>query len=256
MDGSPVVGSTLTIIGLKRDDGVIISTHLHVEELEPVQAPIASPTPNNTPTLTPTEMPSVPPNQTLTESSVTAEPVFSTAGIVIAVSPDEMVVGDLTILLENEALGSPALIIGGDLIVGTSVQVEGQILPGNVLAATTITVTPITNEQTSSDESTVHGEGEDGQTPITPSSETPEQTDSEVNSNEGSDPATTGSETGTGTPPPLENQDSDQESSSLEDPVSTETPDPETTPAPTDTPDPETTPTPTDAPDPEQTSTT
>ena len=60
--------------------------------------------------------------------------------MVIELTNEAMVVGELTIRLVPEDGEAPTLIEGGEVAVGATVRVVGQVLAGNVLVATTVMV--------------------------------------------------------------------------------------------------------------------
>ena len=184
VSGAPVVGSTVTVTGVERDDGVVVATAITVEAVGPTPSPTPTETPVSTPTPTETPAPTETPTPTAT-STPTPEPdpaeqtepdgtTFVTVGLVIELSPDEMVVGDLTISLTAAGDGEAVLITGGDLVVGATVRVEGQVLAGNVLAATTVVVEAPPAEGEEPDGTTPDGTEEEGGATPTPTT-TPEE---------------------------------------------------------------------------------
>jgi hypothetical protein len=232
--GFPVVGSTVTVTGVVRDDGTVVATAIRVEVVRPTPSPTPTQTPVNTPTLTETPTPTETPTQTMTPTPGPVESLepggarFATNGLVVELSPDEMVVGDLTISLEAGEDGEPVLITGGELVVGATVQVDGQVLAGNVLVATTVVVEapPVDGDE--------------------PEGAVPDGGDADG----GATPTPTAESDGTPTPDPTPAVDTSPTPAEPDEVTATPTPDPEDettatpTPTATGTPDANATPTP------------
>ncbi len=236
--GAPVVGSTVTVTGVERDDGVVVATGILVESVGPTPTPTPTQSPTNTPTPAETPTPTETPTQAVTPTPAEApDPngaVFATGGVVIELSPDEMVVGDLTISLKVDEDGNPVVITGGELVVGATVRVEGQVLVGNLLVATTVVVEAPPAEGDEPDETDLDGGGAEGDVTPTTTDELDETPTPDPTST--ADASSTPTETDEETPSPT--LDPDDDSSTTPTPTTTVTPDGDSTPTPTPTPTP------------------
>jgi hypothetical protein len=140
--GLPVVGSKVAVAGFERADGVVVATSIRVEVADATATLTATATLIPTETPTATEMPTVTatPSPTDTPATDAEGAVFTTTGTVTELADETMVVGELTIRLVPEDGEAPTLIEGGEIAVGATVRVVGQVLAGNVLVATTVVV--------------------------------------------------------------------------------------------------------------------
>ena len=261
--GLPVVGSRVAVAGFERTDGVVVAASIRVETaaatpaptatatLEPTLIPTETPTPTFTETPTPTfaETPTATgtPAPTETPAPDAEGAVFTTTGTVTGLVDEAMGVGELTIRLVPEDGEAPTLIEGGEIAVGATVRVVGQVLAGNVLVATTVVVevpAPPVGEEPEDGATPTPTPAADDETP-TPTAE-PEETPTVTPTPEEGTPTATPApddETPTPTPAPGEGTPTPAPDDGTPTPTPTTGPDPEATP--TATPAEDATPTPT-----------
>ncbi len=223
--GSPVVGSTVTVAGVVRDDGTVVATAIRAEVVGPTPSPTPTQTPVNTPTPTETPPQTMTPTPGPVESLEPGGARFATEGLVVELSPDEMVVGDLTISLEAGEDGEPVLITGGELVVGATVQVEGQVLAGNVLVATTVVVVAPPAEGGEPEETAPDGGDADGGATPTPTAESDGTPAPDPTSEADTSPTPAEPDEVTATPTP----DPEDETAAIATPTTTGTPDADAT---------------------------